>query len=80
MSEKDGPAFPYNHGDYTWSGMSYRQWLDGEALAGVLANPKLMDALSTIGAQEPKRSVSLAVRIAIAHVDEMLRARETQDD
>lgn len=48
MSVGDNPAFSRAEGETTYAedGMTYRQWLIGQALAGLNANPSMNDMTS----------------------------------
>lgn len=38
---KVNPAFPFSNPDYTWFGMTLRDWFAGQALAGLMSDPGL---------------------------------------
>ena len=45
-----GPAFPRSGSDYVnaQEGMSLRDWFAGQALAGLMANPKMLLAIESM--------------------------------
>ena len=45
MDKTGGPAFPFEQYSPACTGMSLRDWFAGQALAGIMANSKLMIVL-----------------------------------
>ena len=77
-----GPAFPGEQGqtidgrwNQTWeSGMSLRDWLAGQALNGLISDPKSVAKISEIGG--PTMLIENIAKIAYAAADTMLNVRE----
>lgn len=79
-----GPAFPvlnsgYNTVSKKWEpigpiGMSLRDWLAGQALAGILSNQELLAVLGSQGLSKTSRDY--AAIYALACADSVLAARE----
>lgn len=85
MGTKDGgPAFPVHHSiDGNWQreplpefcGMSLRDWLAGQALSGLLAEPQPEDGEPDLGLGHDY--AMNAARAAYRIADAMLKARES---
>lgn len=85
MSElADGQAFPhfveFHHEDHTSDvkpqpGMTYRQWLIGQALQGVLSNPAYLE-IEFVHKMVRDYGDNYLDKIAIIHADQVIRLQE----
>jgi len=57
--------------------MTLRDWLAGQALAGMLANPKTQQFIAEIAAERTQDGAQLSAAASYEHADAMLAARST---
>lgn len=85
MSEKDGgPAFPRGPGVSAepgyWhqDGMTYRQWLDGMALCGVLSNEGICRTITEKAGKTGQLEGQITAELVVACADAMIKVRENE--